>query len=192
MCGRYTFYTDKEIQEVDEIIEKLSDDPLLEKMKTGEIFPANVAPVLLAQRDSDIIIPKLMVWGFPNFRNKGVIINARAEAAREKRLFAGSVERRRCVIPSTGFFEWNKNKDKYLFNTPDSRMLYMAGLFNSFDSKNCFVILTTEANTSVADIHNRMPVVLSDSEINNWLFDLNKADDILYGQRPELIKDHVD
>jgi putative SOS response-associated peptidase YedK len=171
---------------------KLSDDPLLEKMKTGEIFPTNVAPVLLAQGDSDIIAPRLIAWGFPNFRNKGVIINARAETAREKRLFASSVERRRCVIPSTGFFEWDKNKHKYLFNKPDSSMLYMAGLYNSFDSKNCFVILTTEANASVADIHNRMPVVLSNTNINNWLFDINKADDILFGQRAELIKDYVD
>lgn len=43
MCGRYTFFTDKELQEVDDIIEQISNDIQLENMKTGEIFPTNVA-----------------------------------------------------------------------------------------------------------------------------------------------------
>ena len=62
-------------------------------MKAGEIFPTNLAPVLLP--GNDIVIPRLMVWGFPNFRSKGVIINARSETVREKKLFEASLERRR-------------------------------------------------------------------------------------------------
>ena len=99
MCGRYTFFTDKELQEVDEIIDQISNEMLLEKMQAGEIFPTNVAPVLLPQ--DELIIPRLMIWGFPNFRNKGVIIKARSETAREKKLFGSSLVHRRCVIPST-------------------------------------------------------------------------------------------
>lgn len=111
MCGRYTFFTDRELQEVDEIIEQISNEIQLEKMKKGEIFPTNVAPVLLPQ--DDIVGPRLLAWGFPNFQSKGVIINARSETVREKIIFASSMERRRCVIPSTGFYEWDAEKRNF-------------------------------------------------------------------------------
>lgn len=184
MCGRYAFFTDRELQEIDEIIEKISDDIQRDKMTTGEIFPTNVAPVFIPQRE--IITPKLMVWGFPNFHNKGVIINARAETVKEKQLFSSSLRARRCIIPSTGFYEWNAEKKKFIFNTPDSQMLYMAGIYNQFEGETRFVILTTEANKSMATIHNRMPVVIPKNQIDDWLLDLNQVDDILFGQHPDL------
>jgi putative SOS response-associated peptidase YedK len=186
MCGRYTFFTDKELQEVDEIIDQISNEMQLEKMKTGEIFPTDLAPVFVPQ--DDIVIPRLMVWGFPNFRNKGVIINARSETAREKKLFGSSLEKRRCVIPSTGFYEWDAEKKKFLFNMPDSGMLYMAGIYNQFDGENRFVILTTGANASVAEIHDRMPVILPKDRIGSWIFDNDCTDPILNGQQPALTK----
>ena len=186
MCGRYTFFTDKELQEVDEIIEQISNEIQLENMKAGEIFPTNVAPVLLPQ--DDIVIPRLMVWGFPNFRNKGVIINARSETAGEKKLFASSLERRRCVIPSTGFYEWDAEKKKFLFNMPDSGMLYMAGLYNRFDGEDRFVILTTEANASMAEVHERMPVIVPKAGIRDWIYDGERTFDFLFGTQPELLK----
>lgn len=186
MCGRYTFFTDKELQEVDDIIEQISNDIQLENMKTGEIFPTNVVPVFLPEKD--IVIPRLMIWGFPNFRNKGVIINARSETAREKKLFGSSLERRRCVIPSTGFYEWDPEKKKYLFNMPESQMLYMAGIYDQFDGQNRFVILTTEANRSMAEVHNRMPVIIPKDRIKDWIFDFNKTDDLLLHEQPGLVK----
>lgn len=187
MCGRYTFFTDKELQEVDEIIDQISNEIQLENMKSGEIFPTNVAPILLPERD--IVIPRLMVWGFPNFRNKGVIINARSETAREKRMFGSSLERRRCIIPSTGFYEWDASKKKYLFNMPDSGMLYMAGIYNQFDGENRFVILTTNANTSMEEVHNRMPVIIPKDQIRDWIFDYNQADELLFREQPALIRE---
>lgn len=189
MCGRYTFFTDKELQEVDEIIDQISNEMQLEKMKTGEIFPTDLAPVFVPQ--DDMVIPRLMVWGFPNFRNKGVIINARSETAREKKLFGSSLEKRRCVIPSTGFYEWDAEKKKFLFNMPDSGMLYMAGIYSQFDGENRFVILTTGANASVAEIHNRMPVILPKDRIGSWIFDNECTDPILYGQQPALTKKNL-
>lgn len=189
MCGRYTFFTDRELQEVDEIIEQISNEIQLENMKAGEIFPTNVAPVLL--HHEDIIVPRLMVWGFPNFRNKGVIINARSETAREKKLFGASLERRRCIIPSTGFYEWNAEKKKFLFNMPDSGMLYMAGIYNRFDGEDRFVILTTEANASMAEVHNRMPVVVPKDRIRDWICDPGGAEELLLHEQPGLTKKAV-
>jgi hypothetical protein len=75
------------------------------------------------------------VWGFPNFRSKsGVIINARAETALDKKTFRESLLSRRCVIPSTGFFEWTKTgaKKKYLFRETGKSLLYMAGIYNDY------------------------------------------------------------
>ncbi len=186
MCGRYTFFTDKELQEVDEIIEQISNEIQLENMKAGEIFPTDLAPVLLPQED--IIVPRLMVWGFPNFRNKGVIINARSETAREKKLFGASLERRRCIIPSTGFYEWNAEKKKFLFNMPDSGMLYMAGIYDRFDGEDRFVILTTEANKSMAEIHDRMPVVVPKDRIRDWICDPGRVEELLSGRQPDLVR----
>jgi len=190
VCGRYTFFTDKELQEVDEIIDQISNEIQLEKAKTGEIFPTDVAPILLPERD--IVIPRLMIWGFPNFRNKGVIINARSETAREKKLFGSSLERRRCIIPSTGFYEWDVSKKKYLFSMPESGMLYMAGIYNRFEGEDRFVILTTEANASMAEVHSRMPVIIQKARIEDWIFDINQTDEFLFHEQPALIRTAVE
>ena len=184
MCGRYTFFTDKELQEVDDIIEQISDDIQREKMNTGEIFPTNVVPVFMSE--NQIITPKLMTWGFPNFHNKGVIINARAETASEKKLFAPSLLKRRCIILSTGFYEWNADKKKFLCNMPDSPMLYMAGFYDRFEGEDRFVILTTQADRSMAEVHDRMPIVVPKGQIAEWILDATKVDNILKGQHPIL------
>lgn len=189
MCGRYAFFTDRELQEIDEIIEQISDDIQREKLKTGEIFPTNIVPVYVPQ--NEIVKPKLMTWGFPNFRNKGVIINARAETVEEKKLFSSSLKARRCIVPSTGFYEWDADKKKFIFNTPDDQMLYMAGIYNQFDGENRFVILTTDANASMAPVHNRMPVVVPKDMVRHWILDSRSIDEILRGPHPDLLMEPV-
>lgn len=186
MCGRYTFFTDKEIKEVEDIIDKISNDIQREKMKTGEVFPTNIVPVLVPE--NGIIVPHLMTWGFPNFRNKGVIINARSETAREKRIFQAALENRRCIVPSNGFYEWDEGKRKYLFNVAGSSMLYMAGIYTAFEGENRFVILTTNANESIADVHDRMPVVLPKDRLEDWVLDDSGVDALLLGKHPDLVK----
>lgn len=81
MCGRYQF-TAEESQDIRNIIAEVERKCGVTGMKTGEVYPTNRVPVLLPS-GSDIV-PELLSWGFPNFRNKGVIINARAETAKEK------------------------------------------------------------------------------------------------------------
>ena len=79
---------------------------------------------------------------------------------------------RRCVIPSTGFFEWTKGakKQKYLFRETGKALLYMAGFYNEFGGERRYVILTTDANQSVREIHNRMPVIVRRQEIEDWIW----------------------
>ena len=166
MCGRYQFSAE-ENEAIREIIRQVQDQQRYSEMKTGEIYPTNVAPVLIAE--SSEVKPKLLSWGFPNFRNKGVIINARAETAPEKRMFSGPLKNHRCVIPTTGFYEWDSKKQKYLFLLPNEEIMYLAGLWNTFDGEEKFVILTTEPNQSIINVHNRMPVVLTPERMDQWI-----------------------
>lgn len=186
MCGRYVLFSDPEMAEIREIIEEVQrQNP---EIKTGEIFPTNSAPVLLQENGK--LMPEAVKWGFPDFRGKGVIINARAETAPEKPMFRRSLEEKRCIIPSCGFYEWSHSgpKTKYQFNLPGEGVLYMAALYNDFAGERRFTILTTAANKSIADIHNRMPVVLARQEMDQWIDSYQGALDILQSSRPALVK----
>lgn len=186
MCGRYTLAdgpTDEEFSWICETIQK--NNPTV-SIPTGEIAPSLQAPVLTAPN-----APALLTWGYPGARGKGLLINARAETAESKPTFRQSVARQRCAVPCTGFFEWDHSKRKYLFTLPGQPLFYMAGLYALFSGEACFVILTTAANGSVADIHHRMPVILDGDKRERWLRDPASAREILHGESP-LLKRSID
>lgn len=186
MCGRYTLFTDQDYEELSKMIQEI-EAKTGNPMKMGDIYPTNIAPVL----SGEALTPKPYIWGFPNFAGKsGVIINARAETALEKKMFREAALTRRCVIPSTGFYEWKQNdtKQKYLFTLPGEKILYMAGLYTIYDGKERFVILTTSPNASVADVHNRMPVVLPHAVLPKWVNDTDAAVKLLAETPPLLQK----
>ena len=166
MCGQYQFSMTDEIRE---IVREVGRRQPGASLKMGEVFPTNTAPIL--RGEGDAILPEAAIWGFPNFRSKGVLINARAETAGEKKTFRESLETRRCVIPSSGFFEWKQDetKQKFLFGLPGSDTLYMAGLYSDYQGERRFVILTTAPNNSMRDIHNRMPLVLPKEDLPRWV-----------------------
>jgi len=143
--------------EADEAIRILAELHIREMtVKTGEIFPANNAPVLSLTDGKPTL--DVMKWGFPKWDGKGVITNSRSETVAEKKMFAKALIERRCVIPSTGFFEWSRDdkgkaRDKYLFNVAGTQMLYMAAVYSVSEDGRQFVIITREANGSVSDIH---------------------------------------
>lgn len=199
MCGRYYIDDDETISEMRRIFREIdakfnssgnssgredtsknsaSVPEPRSMLKTGEIFPTNIAPVLLGKDNGMVPVP--MYWGFPRPGASGVIINARAETAAEKPMFARAVRGGRCLIPTNGFYEWSHDqgeaKKKYLLSGSSSHMLYLAGLFAMFDKKDdvslaSFVILTVAANDSVRPLHDRMPLVIEASEKRGWLTD---------------------
>ncbi|HEX3037992.1 MAG TPA: SOS response-associated peptidase [Oscillospiraceae bacterium] len=187
MCGRYVLFSDAEAQDIRDIIDEVNRK-VNGEVKTGEIFPTDFAPVL-TQHEVKLEL-ELVKWGYPSFKGKGVIINARSETVAEKPMFRNSIVSKRCIIPSTGFFEWSHDgkKQKYLFHLPETKSLYMAGLYSEFNGQRCFVVLTTEANQSMADIHSRMPVVLTPPEMTLWLTNTKAAVNILCSERPALQK----
>ncbi|WP_312060008.1 SOS response-associated peptidase [Anaerotignum sp.] len=192
MCGRYEMFINPENREMMRIVKDIENKyGAKNNMRAGEIFPTNIVPILSFDRSN--ITPELSIWGFPKFYSKGVIINSRAETAIEKPTFRKSLLERRCVIPSTGFYEWKQDasKQKYRFNLPESENLYMAGIWNEFKDEKRFVILTTAANNSMVDIHNRMPVVLERQVIEGWIKDTDFALRILKEDQPILEKYEV-
>jgi putative SOS response-associated peptidase YedK len=108
-------------------------------------------------------------------------LNARTESIHEKASFKSLVKSGRCIIPSNGFFEWkheNRNKTPYFIFPKNDTVFSMAGLFDQWENPitketfTTFSILTCEANSFMAEIHNlkkRMPVILSSRNENIWL-----------------------
>lgn len=189
MCGRYSLFSDGENQEIIKIINTLDNRYPGNDMKHGEIFPTNTAPLLCLGEGE--INPELSTWGFPRFGAKGVIINARSETADNRPMFKKSLHTRRCVVPSTGFYEWaqHASKTKYRFTLPDDPTLYMAGIYNTFNGENKFVILTTAANNSIADVHDRMPVILPKPMVDDWIMSEDFALSYLHAAMPPLVRE---
>lgn len=191
MCGRYSLFTDEDEQEIRDIIAEVSRKHPAVEIKTGEIFPTNTAPVLIGSKAKLEAGP--LVWGFPHFKGSGVIINARSETAEEKKMFRESLLERRCIIPSTGFYEWGQgaSRQKFLFRHSPDCVTWLAGFWNECKGERRYVILTTDANESVKEIHKRMPIVLPKEKLEDWVFHLHDAMEILHQSPPMLEKKAV-
>lgn len=105
------------------------------------------------------------------------MINARAETAAEKPSFRSAFKKRRCLIPADGFYEWKNEKGKKIpvrITLKDTPLFAFAGLYeDSKDSEGAKVrtctILTVEANSKIAPVHERMPVILKPESEDIWL-----------------------
>ncbi len=175
MCGAY-YVDDETLEEMrrvaSEVYEQLNGKPL-----RAEIRPSALAPVLIGG-NSGIRLAEQQ-WGYPGFQNKGIVFNARSESVLEKRMFRNGIYNTRAVIPVKHFYEWNKRKEKNTFKRADGRVLYLAGFYDSFDGINKFIILTTAANESMVGTHDRMPLVLENNQIRDWIFNNDKTEELL-------------
>lgn len=106
------------------------------------------------------------------FATKYPTHNARLETVPDKPSFRSAWKHSRtCLIPTGGFYEWRKEgsiKQPYFIHKPDD-MLVFAGLWESWNDRVSFTILTTEAKGIIAKLHHRMPVMLSTSDAEQWL-----------------------
>lgn len=182
MCGRYQF-TAEQCEEIRRIAQAIQKKYGKGAWTPGEVRPANAAPVILS--DGGELALRLMKWGYQIPGT--LVINARAETAEEKPMFRESLRARRCLIPSTGFYEWDAGKRKYLFTLPGQDALYMAGLYERRGNEDCYCVLTTAANPSMEPVHDRMPLILTGEQRQRWLADADAAAEILAVVPPALV-----
>ena len=181
MCGRF-YVDDDTAREIEKTIRKV-DEQLKHARRTGDIHPTEKAAVIAA-REQDLLLTEKR-WGFPGFGNTGFIINARAETVLEKKMFRESVLNRRIIIPATGFYEWNHEKEKVTFIAENAVrgknvILYLAGFYGHFEGEDRFVILTTTANASMRDVHDRMPLLFEEEELKEWLLNRKRLEELLH------------
>ena len=174
MCGRY-YVDEKTAKEIEKIVRNI--DKKLNGVKMGEVQPSQNALVLIGKKPE--LSAEVMQWGFPRLDKKGLIINARAESVKEKRTFKDCEMQRRCIVPAAHYFEWYREKTKTVLSRSDSGIVYMAGVYQYIQNVERVVILTTQANQSVAKIHDRMPLILDEKEIEGWVYDNELADYLL-------------
>jgi putative SOS response-associated peptidase YedK len=177
MCGRFTLVaTPKAIAETFQVPELPGLEPRY------NIAPTQ--PVAIVRPASGEMGRELAVvhWGLipawaddPATGNR--LINARAETAADKPSFRSPFRHRRCLVPTSGFYEWQKvdgRKQPYFIHRPDEAVFAFAGLWERWERggegpvESC-TILTTEANEVMRPLHERMPVVLGREAWEPWL-----------------------
>jgi len=177
MCGRYTLTASLE-----EIATQFAvEDPPLFKSRYNIAPSQNVAVVRLKPVISQRELVTLR-WGLiPSWAKDPKIaystINAKAETVAEKPAFRSAFRKRRCLIPASGFYEWQqegKQKQPMYIRLRDRRPFAFAGLWEHWEPKegapieSC-TIVTTDANEFMLPIHNRMPVILDSQDYDQWL-----------------------
>jgi len=124
----------------------------------------------------------LLRWGLVPSWSKDLsfgshLINARSETVAEKPTFRHAIKHRRCIVPTSGFYEWSHDgskKQPYYIQLADRSPMCLAGLWESWKAPDgseleTFSILTTTANELITPIHDRMPVILASDTFDLWL-----------------------
>jgi putative SOS response-associated peptidase YedK len=118
------------------------------------------------------------LWGFTGPDKPGkLVFNARAEGIETRPMFRAAFERRRCLIPADGFFEWQRDDRRRLpwwFHRDDGELLLFAAVFDPParpDDPPRFSVITVPADGEVARVHARMPAILERDQVHPWLFD---------------------
>lgn len=178
MCGRFTLtVSPEELQAAFPDFSIPGDIP-----PSYNIAPSQPIPIIANDGENTL---EFFLWGLipswtkPDKVGKYSLINARSETAAEKPSFKNSFRRRRCLILTDGFYEWNKpasggSKTPYYFTLKDHRPFAFAGLWDIWispdgDSIKSACILTTTPNQTVEAVHNRMPVILDPADYPIWL-----------------------
>ncbi len=176
MCGRFTLRRPGR-----EIAEHfgLSAEPLL--APRYNVAPGQDVPVVRARADGTREAESRR-WGLippwaEDHRVGSRLINARSETAARRSAFAPALRKRRCLIPADGFYEWARRDGQrvpFHIEIGDAGLFGMAGLYETWHGaggevvESC-TILTTAANRVIAEIHDRMPVILAPAEYAAWL-----------------------
>jgi putative SOS response-associated peptidase YedK len=219
MCGRYLRRSDKQrIAEAFGVAKGLAD--LVLPPWDYNVAPTTFQPVIRSDRDAGEREFTLMRWGLVPFFARDLksfgysTINARAESVSTSPTFSTAFERRRCLVPADGFYEWKllptqtlfgpdptaksaKKKDAadkqpYVYTLASGEPFAFAGLWDRWidpagGTLESFSIITTTPNELTAAVHNRMPVILRPEDYDLWLRHSSMEDHTLPDPRLELL-----
>ncbi len=186
MCGRFALVTEKHILEMLFELDYSFDFELKPRFN---IAPSQQVPVVRLSSTEEKRELALLKWGLVPFWAKDQtignrLINARAETAREKPAFRDAYKKRRLLVPASGFYEWKNEaggKQPYFITTKNRELISLAGLWERWGKGTeqpleTFTILTTEPNPLIAELHNRMPVIIPPQSFTAWLDPLTGED----------------
>jgi putative SOS response-associated peptidase YedK len=175
MCGRFTLH-----HTTQETIERFSvDQSTIDLEPRYNIAPSQPVAVVLQRQQRTL---EAFKWGLVPFWAKDPkignrMINARSETLAEKPAYKTPLKRRRCLIPTSGFYEWKKQADEriptYIY-LRDTRLFALAGLWEEWsapDGETLYscTIITTQANQFMSQIHHRMPIIFNPVQEEIWL-----------------------
>lgn len=204
MCGRLVLTRPREAVEAayadvetgaGEVVDDASsllDDPALSALAPRYNIAPSQPVLAIARGRGGVRRAVHFLWGMVPSWSRDPMggprpINARSESAAEKPTFRAALERRRCLIPVDGFYEWQTTgpasggngrfKQPWLFfngSFEDRRPFMIAGLWEHYKAPDgsellTCALLTTAANADMADIHDRLPVILSPADYALWL-----------------------
>jgi putative SOS response-associated peptidase YedK len=183
MCGGYELEADAE-----SLIAAFRVDTVqLDLPFARELYPRMKAPIVVARERKDGTSERILGlcrWGLvppwaKSEREGDKLYNARAESLTERPSYREAFRMRRCLVPVTAFYEWQKSEPKSLRfrcapHVSTGRFWALAGLWSTWRSPEghkvgSFTIVTTTPNVGLAAIHDRMPVVLPEQAHNLWL-----------------------
>jgi len=178
MCGRFA-----QPEPTEKIVKAFNINQVKMKAKPSyNIAPSQKISVVIYDHNKEIRKLGNMQWGLIPFwaDDKSIankMINARSETVEKKPAFKGSFKRKRCLIVALGFYEWQKKDDKkypFFIYLKERKLFGFAGIYDTWKSDqdekiNSCSILTTTANKSIKNIHNRMPVIIEQDSEERWL-----------------------
>lgn len=177
MCGRYTLYcASGDIADL--IGVQLSEQQLsLYRSSRGyNVAPSQTAPIVILEEGQRMIAPAQ--WGFHPAWARGDApspINARAETVFEKPFFRSAIKRRRCLIPTTGWYEWQAvsrtEKRPFFIRPAGVEVFAFAGIFepSGEDPGRTFAIVVGPAAEGLASLHPRQPIIVRPEDYEAWL-----------------------
>jgi putative SOS response-associated peptidase YedK len=201
MCGRFTIqYKWREIHAQLDAFTRFTS-PARDPEPRFNIAPTQTVPIIRA--DGDALAVADMRWEFvPNWwrepleAKKWSSFNAKSEGVATKPAFRGAIRQARCLVPVSAFYEWKPRpsggKQPYAIGLVDDAPMLLGGLWNHWQGMHdnqpvefeSFAVLTTAANSFMADIHSRMPVIIQPSDVPAWVFGTLDAALTLTGDFP--------
>ena len=179
MCGRFT-----QERPASELAEIFAAEPLADELGARyNVAPTDEASVIV-QRDDRRAVTAYR-WGLvPHWatdaKSASRMFNARAETITASPAFREAFRRRRCIVPVDSFYEWKREgtvRQPYRVSRDDGLPLALAGLWAGWrdpeteEVRRTFTIVTTTPNDAMADLHDRMPVMLDEAVWDRWLID---------------------